>query len=232
MRRILAAGMATVSIGSGLATAGPVGAGHTAFHKYSTAWDGSDGLGTYTGVKSKRINRFISSANQNCQTYYQGSPVYQTQWAANAGSSTVEIGTGHQCNALPNGTPNFRYHFWGRQVGGPWYPIGQEQIGGETNIYEFLVQKFNATTYSYKIGGVQKATLTTPQTFDRAGAGLESYFQTTVTKYLITELAYSSNASTSWKSFSGQDFTILDPAPMCGSWNSPTAWSAGENVTC
>lgn len=95
-----------------------------------------------------------------------------------------------------------------------------------------ITRSFKGTSYSYseKIDGVQKATISNPST-DKGSfveAGLESYASGVgVAAFDVTSLGYQI-ADGFWSGKDAQGFG----GQMDGKWLSDTAWCAGQNSAC
>jgi hypothetical protein len=198
-----------------------------AFHEYSQA-DESGFVNHYTGLSVTRPDRSVDQASTGCSSYYSGNPVYQTQWVliTSDAQNWLELGTGHQCADAK------RFWFWGYGYLGDWYPQGE--VGGvDAGVtHTFRVVRSGGTTWTWRIDGTARGSLTWAEQGARVRTGLESWGSAAVaSKYNQSDLMYTLDQGL-WTDWSGFDGSKVGTPEMCGGWNTATSWRSSENSPC
>lgn len=192
-------------------------------HYYSVAFETTNG--GFTGVSDTRVDMSVTVPPDGCQALLGPHAMYQSMWiadgAAHAGMNDwLELGTGHQC------ADNWRFHYWGYAINGAWSFIGHVNISGnDMHNYDKISD--------FKIDGQVKDSFYWDRMFHDDSAGLESYAEFgDANPHTYHHLQYQRMGNSTWQDWDGTDASILDDPPMCGIWNGPQSWLAGEANSC
>lgn len=141
-----------------------------AFHKYSIAYESSQGR-AYTAIAVIRTNPFFDiSPGPSCSTPLVAPVVYQTEWVVITSDAMnwVEIGTDHGCNGN-------QWVFWGFGKNGVFTLRGTLNVGASNSDHHYSIFRSAGQTWTFRYDGVVVDTVSWAQTGVYVSAGLESY---------------------------------------------------------
>lgn len=198
-----------------------------AFHEYAIGVESSSP--NYTGIRVQRVDKSVTGLNNTgCSSYFDGQPLYQTEWiiaSASSSANFIEIGTGHQCQDKKV------YWYWAYSFEGHFSSRGtvDNVVLGDSH-YFGAKKSVAGGGYTWEIDGTTRGSTTLGFSGEVDHVGLESYDGSAATKYTSKSLEYSYNIG-GYNSWAGQDY-VIPGMYMCGRFFSDTSFSHSENVSC
>jgi hypothetical protein len=196
------------------------------FHKYSKAFENSH-LDQYSGLRVDRVDEAVQQPHTGCADYFEGNPIYQTQWVwfTADGYYWVELGTGHQCSDTKE------YHYCGYGENGVWHYVW---IGApiDNTSHTFTLARADQSTWQCLIDGDLKQTIVNSRVGNKLAVGLESYAQSGTVDAYTSHALNQRLVGGPWGDWAGRDDKAVGTPEMCGNWVSDISWKSGENVSC